>query len=267
MTALIPIEDQVDLINLSRFHNLKVRMERERQRYYKLYQSSMAVASRYLDELPESKTIIRLRREIRLATRGTPLTIASTAITSAGYISAGTEQLYNAQAHLVKSMYRKIAPLVHPDRGGDPELFQLALAAYRMQDLTFLQDLFWKLTKDNVFWRSSTEALEYMEQEIKRPEVSVIHLRSKPEFQIVMLHQSGKPDQAREFASAHARLLVLRLQRELNHLLVGDSKQTEQDLDKPNVGEANGTEEENGGQGPFEEDRNDEDLGESWSGQ
>jgi hypothetical protein len=251
--ALIPIENQVDLARLYEYHNLKSRMERARTRYYKLYASSMDLAARYLDEMPEAKLIIHLRREIRLAVRGTPQTYAQDAITTAGYVSAGTEQLYNGMAHLAKVAYRAVAGLVHPDRGGDPQLFQLALAAYRMNDLTYLQELYLRLVKDNVFWRCSAEARDYLKQEIKRPEVSLTHLQTRPEFQIVMFHQSGKPDVAREVAQLHATRLIVMLQAELNHLLGI----------KPNDAEQENGDNEEGS----EEDRSDKDCGEDWSGQ
>lgn len=219
MTHLIPIEHQVDLARLARYYNLKSQMEVARSKYFKLFNQSMNVASTYLDSLDESKTIIRLRREIRLATKGTPQTIAEDSITSAGYVSFGTEQLYNAQSHLVKSAYRMVAPLVHPDRGGDVNLFQLVNSAYRLKDLTFLQETYLMLVKDNVFWRCSTEAADYMLQEIERPKVSLTRLRTSPEFQIVMFHRSGAPDKAQAYAQDRAKALIYILQSELNWML------------------------------------------------
>jgi hypothetical protein len=202
----------------------------------------MALAARYLDEMPEAKTIIRLRREIRLATKGTPQTIAEDAVTSAGYVSFGTEQLYNAQSHLVKTAYRMVVPLVHPDKGGDRELFQLVLAAYRLRDLTFLQETWLFLVKDNIFWRCSDEAHAYLNQELKRPGVSLARLRNRPEFQIVTLHQIGKQEEALAFATARARELIVVLQRELNHLL------------NPNAMEQDNGNEENREEGSVEKD-------------
>lgn len=218
-TSLIKYEHQIDLARLYRYYNLKARMEHERSRYFKLYQKVMELAALYLDELPESQTIIRLRREIRLATKGTPQTIAEDAITSAGYVSSGTEQLFNAQSHLVKNAYRMVAPLVHPDRGGDVEMFQLVNSAYRLRDLTFLQETYIMLVKDNVFWRCSDEAEYYMKQEIERPKVSLGMFQNKPEFEIVRLHQSGKREEAKAYASRLAQTLIYMLQTELNHLL------------------------------------------------
>jgi hypothetical protein len=234
-TALIPIEHQVDLAKLYEYYNLKSQMLKARQKFFKLYDSSLELAGRYLSELPEAEQIKFLRREIRIATRGTPQTIAEDAVTVAGYVSAQTEMLYNAQAHLVKSAWQKVAPLVHPDRRqGDTELFQTALAAYRLKDLTYLQDLFITLQKDNVFWRCSKESREYLDTEIQRPDVSLQRLRTKPEFQIVMLDRSGKPDKAKEFASLFAQRLILILQAELHYLLVGPDE-TEPQVDVPNV--------------------------------
>jgi hypothetical protein len=255
MPNLIPINLTVNLAHLYEYDLLARKVDVARKKYFKLHSSSMKLASTYLDELPEAKTIIRLRREIRLATKGTPATIAQDAVTSAGYVSVGTEQLYNAQAHLVKNAYRMVAPLVHPDRGGDPELFQLVLAAYRLKDLTFLQETYLMLVKNTGMrkwaWRCH-EGREYMKQELQRPDVSLQRLRNDPTFQIAMLHQQGKDvEDVLAFASLHARTLILILQAELNHLL-NPSHLTEQE---------NGNSQESS-----KEDLNDQDLGESWSG-
>jgi len=230
--TLTRTDQHVDLGRLSEFYNLKARMLFVRQRFFKMHNQFLACASSYLDALPEAKTIIRLRREIRIATRGVPQTYAHEAVTSAGYVSAGTEQLYNAESHLVKAAFRMVAPLVHPDRQqGSDKLFQLVLAAYRLKDLTFLQETYINLVKDNVCWRCTDEALNYMRQEIQRPEVSLERLRTTPEFRIVMLHQQGKPEEARLFAQAMARHLVVKLQAELHFLYT-------QGINNPN-GEAN----------------------------
>ena len=248
MPNLIPINLTVNLAHLYEYDLLARKVDAARQQYYKLYNSSMKLVSSYLDEMPEAKTIIRLRREIRLATRGTPATIAQDAITSAGYITTGTEQLYNAQAHLVKNAYRMVAPLVHPDRGGDSELFQLVVAAYRLGDLTFLQETYLMLVKNTGAgkwaWRCH-QGREYMKQELQRPQVSLQRLRNDPTFQIAMLHQQGKPAEViRAYAEKHAQTLIFILQSELNHLTISHLTEqhhgnSQESSNKENSGEEN----------------------------
>jgi hypothetical protein len=222
-TALIPADQVVSLAKLWHYSARHKEMMKRRKKFFRLYDSSIALAGTYLEDMEEAQTILRLRRDIRMATRGTPTTIEQDSCQIAGYISMQTESLYNAQSYMVKDAWRKIAPLVHPDRrGGNTELFQSALAAYRLKDLTFLQDLYVQLHKDNIFWRCSADADYYLQTELDRPGVSTQRLRTKPEYQIVMLHQSGKPELAREFARMIARKLITMLQAELHYLHTGE---------------------------------------------
>ncbi|BAG41772.2 hypothetical protein [Ralstonia phage phiRSL1] len=62
-------------------------------------------------------------------------------------------------------------------------MFQLSLAAYRLNDLTFLQELYINLAVNNLWWRCSNAAHNYMKQELERPAVSLQRLRTRPEFQ------------------------------------------------------------------------------------
>lgn len=235
-TALIPADHVVSLAKLWHYGARYREMMKRRQKYFKLYDTSITLAGTYLEEMEEAQTILRLRRDIRLATKGTPMTIEQDSCQIAGYVSMQTESLYNAQSYMVKDAWRKIAPLVHPDRrGGDTELFQSALAAYRLKDLTFLQDLYVQLHKDNVFWRCSADADYYLETELARPKVSLHRLQSKPEYQIVMLHQSGKPELARDFARMIARKLIVMLQAELHYLHTGEILNGSEVSDQPDA--------------------------------
>lgn len=221
-TALIQADHVVDLAKLWHYAARFKEVIKRRQKFFRLHDSAINLAGTYLEKMEEAQTILRLRRDIRIATRGTPDTIGMDSVQIAGYVSMQTESLYNAQSYMVKDAWRKIAPLVHPDRqGGSTDLFQSALAAYRLKDLTYLQDLYVQLHKDNIFWRCSEDANHYLETELERPNVSLAKLRSKPEFQITMLHQSGKPDLAMDFARVIARKLIVMLQQELTYLLTG----------------------------------------------
>jgi hypothetical protein len=219
-TALVCSDKAViDLGNVHRYTVLWSQVEKERQKFKKLYQQVLTVCNLYYAEHEGlTKLVKHLRYEIRINTKGTPATIAQDSITAAGFIPNGTEQLYNAQAHLLKTAYRMLAPLVHPDRGGSNELFQQVLTAYRLKDYTFLQELYIILTRDSLFWRSSQESVDYCEQEKERPRLSLNLLQNTAEFQIVRQHVLGKPKKAAEYAEQRLRASIVELQRELADL-------------------------------------------------
>jgi len=224
-TALVPADKAIiNLAHIHRYNLMWAQVLKERARYKKLYEQVLTVCNLYFDAHPElTKVVINTRREIRMQIRGTPATIAMDSITTAGYIPNGTEQLYNAQAHLLKAAYRSLAPLVHPDLGGSTELFQEVQTAYRLRDYTFLQELFLRLTKDSLFWRSSPDSVLYCQQEQERPSVSLNLLQKTYEFQIVRQHALGKPKEAAKLAEERLTGLIVELQRELNHMINSDT--------------------------------------------
>jgi hypothetical protein len=222
----------LDLGKLAEYNRLRSRIPIERERYYKVHRQTLQVVNSYFETDERADTVRRLRREIRMATKGIP-TSALDGETPAGYISNGTEQLYNAQSHLLRSAYRRVAPLVHPDRSKySAELFQQVNNAYALRDLTFLQEIYNRIVHEHdVFWCSS-KGLDYVKQEIERPKVSLRILQSTPEFEIARAHQTGKRDLAKAMASRRLAELVVKLQAELNHLLTPSSHDGGQHVEK-----------------------------------
>lgn len=220
-TDLVPATYAVlDLGLLAQYSRLKNRISTERDKYYRVHRQTLQIVNSYFDKSEHFETVLFLRREIRIATRGAPTKEALDSVTAAGYISNGTEQLYNAQSELVRTAYRAVAPLVHPDRSKySRELFQQVRTAYALRDLTFLQETYLTLVHEhNLFWRT-TQGLEYARQEIERPKVSLRILQSTPEFGIARAHLTGKPAVAKSLAEARITQLVVMLNAELSHLL------------------------------------------------
>jgi hypothetical protein len=220
----VPIDKAIiDLAHLHRYRLMWAQVVKERAKFKKLYEQVLTVCNLYFATQEElTKVVINLRRQIRLQTKGTPATIAQDSITTAGYIPNGTEQLYNAQAHLLKTAYRILAPLVHPDRGGSDKLFQEVQTAYRLKDYTFLQELYLRLVKDNLYWRSSQDSVLYCQQEIERPGMSLQLLQQTYEFQIVRTHVLGKQKEAHRLAQERLAALIVELQRELSYMINPD---------------------------------------------
>ena len=98
-------------------------------------------------------------------------------------------------------------------------MFQLVVTAYRLRDMTFLQELYLRLTQDSLFWRSSEAAIAYCKQEIERPAMSRQILQQTFEFQIVRQHAQGNVEKARALAKKRLAALVVELQRELTYMI------------------------------------------------
>jgi hypothetical protein len=223
--SLIPADSTyIDYRRLALYDELKERAAAVREQYAKLAQQVNMIANMYFSEFPDShERVLRLRREIRLATRGVVSDIGVSDLSESVAISQGvTEQLYAAQKHLLKAAYRMLVSLVHPDRSKyDSAIFQQVQRAYEHGDLTFLQELYIRLQHEHdPRWRQY-EGIEFWRQEIERPTVSLRVLQTSPEFEICRAHMSGRAQQAKKFAAARLSELEYQLWSELRSLLIG----------------------------------------------
>jgi hypothetical protein len=208
---------------LAEFRRLWALIPKEREKYYRIHQQTLSVANLYYDQHEQRDYVVRLRIDIRNATRGATPSQGMATPTVAGFVTSGTEQLYNAQQHLLSAAYRKVRSLVHPDSSklkDSEELFQLVNAAYHMRDLTFLQETYLSIVHaHDLFWQQ-THGLEYVKQELQRPKISLRILQSSPEFRISQLHMTRKFDDAAKAADRRIRELIIELTAELQHLLL-----------------------------------------------
>jgi len=94
-TELVPAARAVlDLGRLAEYSRLRSQISPARSKYYKVHAQTLRCANLYFDEFEGARDlVISLRREIRIASRGVATDIELSAITAAGQISNGTEQL------------------------------------------------------------------------------------------------------------------------------------------------------------------------------
>jgi hypothetical protein len=207
---------------LAEYRKLRALIPREREKYYRVHQQTLRVANLYYDQHDQRDYVVRLRLSVRNATRGSVPSSGMSTPTVAGYVTSGTEQLYNAEQHLLSAAYRKVRSLVHPDSSklkNSQELFQLVNAAYHLRDLTFLQETYFTLAKaHDLFWQQ-TDGLDYVKQELERPKASLRILQASPEFRISQLHMTRKFDDAAKLADLRIKQLIVELTAELHSLL------------------------------------------------
>jgi hypothetical protein len=209
----------LDLAAVAHYRRQFPKIREARDRFYKIFEGVRKIVNLYLEADSRRDLVVALRREIRMSTRGAPATHAMDAIIEASPISNGTEQLVNFDTQLCARLYKSIRSKVHPDHGGDRELFHLVNTAYRLRDQTFLQEVFFMIEKKHdLFWKQS-EGLTWVEQELERPKVSLTVLQSTPEFAIVRAHQTGRVEEAKKLADARMAQLVVQLRAELDHIL------------------------------------------------
>ncbi len=225
-TSLAQIKDTPpDLALLFRYYRLRAETAANRRIYSKTHNQVLAICNLYYSHAESlTKEVQRLRQLIRINTRGTPDRIGQDAITNDAYLSSTTQQLYNANSHLLKTAWRMVRRKLHPDvnSGGasESELFKMAKNAYEMRDITYLQELWLMLdSRDGLHW-CCTSGVRHFEQEVTRPSMSLSILKTTDEFKIMQAHASGHPEKAELLAVDSLHLQLRKLHWELHHILV-----------------------------------------------
>jgi len=221
MSELVVWQPPISIGLQWRYRDLKRRVLHERMKYQKLRRQILDISNLYYLEFEELRnTVKRLRQEIRLVTRGTPLTVEQSTASDNAYYLSGTEQLWNTNQMLLKDAYRKLAKLTHPDKFPERRhLFDAINVAYDLQDLGYMIELYMSLTQEADMWWRQTEGIAYQLQELERPSVSLKMLRSSPEFGIMQAHVMRKPDVAKRRAEDRLRVLAVTLNNELMYIL------------------------------------------------
>lgn len=213
----------VNLANLYMFNLLMAGAERERTHLRSLQTQVFDIVNTYADKFPKyTEEVTRLRLEIRLETKGIPVTEAmdpAAARPPMLHDPQFNEQQYNAFTELLKKAYRKAAALAHSDRGGNDEIFQEVKEAFKNRDLQALTAIFITLSAGrNLYWQQSDEGVEYASTEYERPKATRSLLQSSLVFAIARLHITGQAGKAMRAMEMHLCSEIQTLLTELQYL-------------------------------------------------
>lgn len=164
--------------------------------------------------------ISELKRQIRLQTKGqaSQHEVDSPLPTELDE-EIQNEQLYVANTVLLKSVWKALAQKLHPDKGGDPELFAAAHAAYRGRKLRFLQELLMQFEQfDDLVWITQ-HGLQYLETEFGRLRVEEEQRRNSILYMVYYNHIVGNFVKAAQYANVYLAQNIEHLQNELAHIL------------------------------------------------
>lgn len=222
-TALVLWRPPLDLGMIAAYRLIRARAEQARVKHVRLMKQIDHSLTKSVE--PHEDLIAemdRLKRELRLLTRGTPLTEALSP-TEPQHIFK-SDPLFNQRQHDAKTVllvraYRQLAMLCHPDRvGGDKQLFEEVKTAYNMRDLNRLTTIYLSIVEGrNLYWQQGEGAYHYA-VEAERYQVRMEMLRSQPEFIITRHYQSGQYSMAISFARDYLKGEIVALLNEINYL-------------------------------------------------
>jgi hypothetical protein len=222
MNNIVPLKEAtINLANLWAFNTLRKESAKRKAEYLKLLEGMHLICEIYADKFPDILDKIKeIRLDIRLITRGTPVTEPMLDADEPIFTDSHSQQLYDAESALLKQAYKKAAQTTHPDRlGGNSDLFDLVNKAYKARDLAELTELYlFAVNKANLWWQQSTEAVLYATMEMERPRTQLNQLKATPLFKVSRYHTVGRFDLAEEAMQQHLLNEVSRLVGELNFL-------------------------------------------------
>lgn len=210
MNDIIPYVDYCKFIV---YNTKKASAFIEINKFNRLLNTVNSIIGIYSIQFPKKLTIIsELKSQIRDNSKGVR--------GEGGYIDIDESDNFKTSVtndQLCKGIYRKLASVMHPDKGGDKEEFQILLSAYRNRDHLMLRILYEKLnvSYDIEFW-------VYVADRIK---VKYRELQSLEKFRIVQFHISKKTELAREAMADYLDKVVFSLTSELRDIINGQSNQ------------------------------------------
>lgn len=117
--------------------------------------------------------------------------------------------------YICKPAYRALARTMHPDRGGDPQVFAAISEAYRTGDIDALERYRVVAEKEYLFrWRVEY-GIAFWENQKRKVMVKDQVFKAHPLFKLVRYHISGQHDKAREHLRMYLMLQATSLTKEL----------------------------------------------------
>lgn len=225
---IVVYKPPIDLANLYVYNTLYKEGLAEKEKSKKLMQfidRVLEIYSEYHEKLCSERR--RLKLEIRLVTKGTPVTEPMSEIpeTVQNYETLSESQRI-AFTELLKKAYKKAASLCHPDKGGDKDAFAELAEAYRHRDLVRVTAIYITLSRGrNLYWQASEEGIEWASTELNRPVVQQEKLKSTILYEIVRNHVSGRMLKANSLMSDYLVGEIRTLLTELDYLRTQNGNQ------------------------------------------
>jgi hypothetical protein len=203
----------------------KIRAAADMQRAY--YERAIKQVQTIVGKLQETYCEAELdeiedcQRRIRLLTKGTPLTESLAPEDKEPVLFSDpnhNQRQYDAHTVLLRKAWRNLAPLCHPDKGGDKEVFQEAQTAYKMRDLERLVAIYLSIAQGrNLYWQQA-DGLYHVSSEYERYGVKIEMYRQLPAWRAARLYLAGQVNSAVNIVRLDLAERIYALNNEIHYL-------------------------------------------------
>jgi hypothetical protein len=222
MTRLVVWRPPLDLAMLAAYRKVTGLARIARRHHDQLLQQIETILNRVADEYCtlELEELERLKRELRLITKGTPLTEALTPEDKDPLLRHDpnfSQAQYDAETVLLKGIYRKLAMLAHPDRGGDRTAWDEVEVAYNMRDVPRLNAIWFSIVEGrNLYWQQSS-GVYHSSNELQRYRVNIEKLKQTEGWRAARLYMANEVNSAVDVVRLHLADRIAALMNEINY--------------------------------------------------
>jgi hypothetical protein len=210
---------------LAAYNKLRVAADKKREYYNRVIKQVDLIVGRLAEAYCERELEIieDLQRELRLITKGTPLTEALTPADREPILTSTpgfSQRQYDAHTEVLKRAYRKLAMLCHPDRdGGDQSVFQEVEVAYAMRDINRLNAIYLSIVQGrNLYWQQS-EGVYHVSSEYERYRVELELMQQTAGWRATRLYLAGQVNSAAEIVRIYLTDKIAALHCEINYII------------------------------------------------
>jgi hypothetical protein len=214
----------LDIAMLAAYRKVRAAADKQREYYNRTVKQIDHIVNKLADEhcVAECERIDELQRELRLITKGVPLTEALTTDDKNPLLSTTpgfSQRQYDAHTQVLKNAYRKLAMLCHPDReGGDRQLWGEVEAAYGMRDIKRLNAIYLSIVQGrNLYWQQG-EGVYHVSSELERYRVELEMMKQTAGWRASRWFLAGAVNTAVEVVRAFMLERIAALLNEINYI-------------------------------------------------
>lgn len=228
---MIPVvwRPPLNLAMIAAYHKLRAASDIQRLRYTRTIDQVNSLLNRVSEEHCEAELneIERLQRELRLITKGTPVTEALMPEDKEPVLLSDpnhNQRQYDAETQLLKVTYRKLAQRLHPDKGGDIDTWSEVDVAYKMRDINRLNAIWFSITEGrNLYWQQSS-GVYHVSSEYQRYDVELEMLKQTPGWRATRLYLAGQVNTAVDLVRLYLLDKIAALMNEINYVITKDTQ-------------------------------------------
>jgi|SRR6478736_242280 len=218
---------------LAAYRKLRMASDVQRLRYQKTVDQTNRIVDRLATEFCEVELneIERLRRELRLLVKGTPLIEELTPADKEPLLRSDpgfSQTQYDAHTAVLKRVYRKLAQKLHPDKGGDRTVWDEVEVAFGMRDLNRLNAIWFSIIEGrNLYWQQS-DGVYHVSSEYHRYGVELELLKQTPGWRAARLHIAGSVNTAVDIVRLFLADKIAALLNEINYVITKEIQNGEE---------------------------------------